>query len=201
MLSCLNQFDLLEHVPRQPRRKSVGKKPAQSSSSEGDSGNETGPNLGDPTNPDGNTGTNTGTTIEDGVNDEIESAEEENAFFKVLVYGLFRPQAHIPPALQSQLQDDAGNIYPIDVVLTEELLVTLAYQLRMLRRRGVLPTFFSLVMFLVAFIFSVVLTFGNFDDDNINVIYMSIGLFVLWLPILVMFSIVDRNPVSSERSA
>lgn len=173
------------------------KKPAQSSSSEGDSGNETGPNLGDPTNPGGNTGT----TIEDGVNDEIESAEEENAFFKVLVYGLFRPQAHIPPALQSQLQDDAGNIYPIDVVLTEELLVTLAYQLRMLRRRGVLPTFFSLVMFLVAFIFSVVLTFGNFDDDNINVIYMSIGLFVLWLPILVMFSIADRNPVSSERSA
>jgi hypothetical protein len=55
-------------------------------------------------------------------------------------------------------------------------------------------------VFLLAFLFSVVLAFADFGD-NTNVIYISVGFFVRWLPILVTFSIVDRNPVSSERLA
>lgn len=182
VLSCLNQFDLLEHVPRRrdTQKKGKGKEPASDSQGDSASGGTSG-----------------------GVVSDLEAGnvtKDENLFFKVLIYGLFRPQAYIHPNLEVQLSIDTGNGRPIDMVLTEELLVTLAYQLRMLRRRGVIPILGSLVVFLVAFVFSVVLTFGEFGD-NINVIYMSIGLFVLWLPILVMFSIVDRNPVSSERSA
>ncbi|KAK3356408.1 hypothetical protein B0T25DRAFT_450916 [Lasiosphaeria hispida] len=121
-------------------------------------------------------------------------------FFKVLVYGLFRPTAFVHLLLQQQLGAATGGAYPIDMVLTEELLATVAYQLRMLRRRSVIPTLGSLGVFLVAFVFSVVLTFGDLGHD-ISILYMAIGLFVMWLPMLVTFSIVDRNPISSERSA
>jgi hypothetical protein len=106
-------------------------------------------------------------------------------FFRTLVYGLFRQSAS-PQGL--------------DVVLTKQLLSDIAFQLRMLRRRGVIPTLASLGTFLVAFVFSVVLAFGNLGDHT-SFLALSIGLMVMWLPLLVIFTIVDRNPVSSERSA
>jgi len=89
---------------------------------------------------------------------------------------------------------------PLDMLLTRDLLTDLAYQLRMLRRRSVIPTLGSLAVFLVALIFSIVLAFGDLGK-GVDVVYMSIGLFVLWLPILVAFGIIDRNPISSERTA
>ncbi|KAK3332753.1 hypothetical protein B0T19DRAFT_353144 [Cercophora scortea] len=125
---------------------------------------------------------------------------DNNLYFKTLVYGLLRPTAHISEALALELRETRDEPVPLDILLTDELLENIAYQLRMLRRRSVIPTLASLALFLVAFVFSVVLTFGDLGTDN-DVLYMSLGLFLLWLPILVTFSIVDRNPVSSKRTA
>jgi len=63
------------------------------------------------------------------------------------------------------LKQAMTNPLPIDVVLTEELLSTVAYELRMLKRRGVFPTLGGLGVFLVASVISVALTFGDFGDN------------------------------------
>lgn len=103
----------------------------------------------------------------------------------VLIYGLFRP-----------LSGDQD----LDVELTRQLLLSLAFNLRMLRRRGVIPTLASLGTFLIAFIFSVVLAFAELGDDN-TPFSLAFGLLVSWVPLLVVFTLVDRNPISSERTA
>lgn len=104
---------------------------------------------------------------------------------EILVHGLFRP-----------LSGDQNS----DVDLTRQLLVALAFQLRMLRRRGVIPMLANLGTFLVAFIFSVVLAFAELGGNS-NTFSLAFGLLMTWLPLLVVFTIVDRNPVSSERAA
>lgn len=116
---------------------------------------------------------------------EITDVSEEN--LKILLYGLFRP------ALHHDL-DTHG-----DGVLTWQLLSQLAYQLRMLRRRAVIPTLASLATFLVAFVFSVVLSFAEVGESS-SVDPLILGLLYSWLPSLVVFAIVDRNPVSGDRA-
>ena len=107
---------------------------------------------------------------------------------RLVVQGLVRP-----------LSREGGRA---DVQLDRQLLVMLAFQLRMLRRRGVIPMLANLGVFLVAFIFSVVLTFAQLGDGgNAFSFSLAFGLLMTWLPLLVVFSVVDRNPVSSERSA
>ncbi len=103
----------------------------------------------------------------------------------VLMYGVFRP---------------LSRQETLDVQLTNQLLMQLAFQLRMLRRRGVIPMLANLATFLVAFIFSVVLAFAELGDET-TPFSLAFGLLMTWLPLLVVFTIVDRNPVSSERTA
>ncbi|KAK0613957.1 hypothetical protein B0T14DRAFT_436678 [Immersiella caudata] len=104
----------------------------------------------------------------------------------VLTYGLLRPLSN-------------GNAP--DVELTNQLLVQLAFQLRMLRRRGVIPMLANLAMFLLAFIFSVLLAFNDLEGATTTPFSLAFGLLLTWLPLLVVFTIVDRNPVSSERTS
>ncbi|KAK0620900.1 hypothetical protein B0T14DRAFT_587753 [Immersiella caudata] len=129
---------------------------------------------------------------------------DKTLFFKTLIYGLFRPRASLTMETKKQLVTrrpaDLADHEPLDMILTRDLLIELAFQLRMLRRKMVIPVLTSLAVFLVAYVFSVVLAFGDLDK-GIDVVYMSIGLFVLWLPVLVAFGIIDRNPTSSERTA
>lgn len=108
------------------------------------------------------------------------------AFFETLVYGLFAPVL--------------GRKRERETKLTKYLLAAIAHQLRMHRRRSVMPTMASLGMFLVAFVFSVVLSFAQVGEHT-KVDLLVLGLLYTWLPVLVIFTIVDRNPVSSERVA
>jgi len=101
------------------------------------------------------------------------------------MFGLLRPVANQP-----------GE----DRKLTQVLISQLAFQLRMLRRRAVIPTLASLGTFLVAFVFSVVLSFAQVGKST-PVDPLVLGLLFSWLPVLVISTIVDRNPVSSVRSA
>jgi hypothetical protein len=87
-----------------------------------------------------------------------------------------------------------------DVELSEQLLLALAFELRMLRRRGVIPMLVNLWTFLVAFIFSVVLAFAELDGGS-NAFSLAFGLLVTWIPLLLVFTIVDRNPISSDSTA
>jgi len=104
---------------------------------------------------------------------------------QALVYGVFRPLS----------KDNC-----LDAELSRQMLLDMAFQLRMLRRRAVIPTLASLGTFLVAFIFSVVLAFAELGPDN-TPFSLAYGLFIFWVPLLVIFTIVDRNPVSSDRTA
>ncbi|KAH6877084.1 hypothetical protein B0T10DRAFT_566415 [Thelonectria olida] len=58
----------------------------------------------------------------------------------------------------------------------------------------------NLGVFLVAFVISVVLAFAELGDAN-TPLPLAFGLLMTWLPLLVVFTIVDQNPVSSERTA
>ena len=126
----------------------------------------------------------------DGLDTRIGTQTTENIEptrrLQVLIYGLFRPLSahHADP----------------DVRHSRQLLSDLAYQLRMLRRKNVIPTLASLGTFLIAFIFSIVLAFAELGEHN-TPFSLSFGLLVSWLPLLVVFTIVDRNPSSADRSA
>lgn len=112
------------------------------------------------------------------------------------------PQANgnAVPRLSQEQQRSLTIIEEQEIQLTTELLSALAFQLRMHRRRGVIPTLASLGTFLMAFIFSLVLAFGDLSDST-TIFVLDLGIFFSWLPVLVIFTIVDRNPVSSERQA
>lgn len=110
---------------------------------------------------------------------------DSERFYTALVYGLFRP---LPQP------DDPDQRY------TAQLLSDVAFQLRMLRRRGVIPTLASLGTFITAFIFSIVLAFDE-EAGNRTGSPLTLGLLYCWLPLLVIFTIIDRNPVSADRSA
>ncbi|KAB5560223.1 hypothetical protein GE09DRAFT_962289 [Coniochaeta sp. 2T2.1] len=112
---------------------------------------------------------------------ELPSAPQlRRRFLEVLVYGLFRPLR----AESAEEYEDGGA----DAVLLRELAATMAFQLRIL------------VTFLIAFVFSVVLAFDDLGDRT-TAHSLGIGLLFGWLPLLIISSIIDRNPVSADRSA
>ncbi|KAK0704643.1 hypothetical protein B0H67DRAFT_497363 [Lasiosphaeris hirsuta] len=109
----------------------------------------------------------------------------------VLAYGLFRPI--VPPEAAHASRPRAAGLR------TRELLEALAFQLRMFRRRGVYPAGINIVVFLGAFAISVGLAFADLGAWT-TAHSLALGLLVSWLPVLVMFSLVDRNPVSAVRN-
>jgi hypothetical protein len=117
------------------------------------------------------------------------SGSAQVQFLEALIYGLYRPVSR-----------NEANTNTDEIALTQELLSELAYQLRMLRRRAVIPTMASHAVFLAAFVFSVVLSFADVGDSA-TIAPLILGLHFGWLPVLVIFAVVDRNPVSSIRSS
>jgi hypothetical protein len=110
-------------------------------------------------------------------------------FYNALVFGLFRPLSNANTPLDK------------DQEYATELLSMLAFQLRMLRRCGVIPTLTSLGVFLLAFAFTVFLVFYQLNEDG-TTSQLKLGLlYSCWLPVLVISTTTDRNPVSAERSA
>jgi hypothetical protein len=139
---------------------------------------------------------------------EIQARDDDEDRLKLLhtlVYGLFLPLSTSRKEVIFDLerveeQRERERREQLEKDLIKELLSTLAYQLRMLRRRGVVPTLASLVTFLLAFVFSVILAFADLKEST-TVFILDLALLFSWLPVLVIFTIVDRNPISSERQA
>ncbi|KAH6622175.1 hypothetical protein C7974DRAFT_362444 [Boeremia exigua] len=89
----------------------------------------------------------------------------------------------------------------------------LAHDLRSNRRKGVVPIFLSTLWFILALGISIeagryppqlakssVNLFPAFGDlgSNLQAHNLAMGLFISWLPILILCSILDRNPVASD---
>ncbi len=102
-----------------------------------------------------------------------------------IMYGLFQP-------LSEPISEDRR--------LTRALLSVLANQLRINRRRGMVPTLLGLVTFYFAVAFSMVLAFGDLSDST-SIFVLDVGNFFSWVPILVVFFLLDRNPGNSAHQA
>jgi hypothetical protein len=73
----------------------------------------------------------------------------------------------------------------------------LAATLRSNRRKGTVPVFISTLWFLFSVGISVEGAFG-YLGSNSQAHDLAMGLFMGWFPVLIMCSIVDRNPVASD---
>ncbi|KAF1985317.1 hypothetical protein K402DRAFT_304625, partial [Aulographum hederae CBS 113979] len=73
----------------------------------------------------------------------------------------------------------------------------LARELRSNRRRGVVPVFISTLWFLFSLAISIEAAFGSLGE-NAQAHDLALGLFMSWFPVLILCSIVDRNPVASD---
>lgn len=73
----------------------------------------------------------------------------------------------------------------------------LASLIRRGRKKGVVPVFISLMWFLFSLAISIQAVWGQFGS-NAQAHDMALGLLLAWLPILILSSIVDRNPVAAN---
>ncbi|KAL8862661.1 MAG: hypothetical protein Q9178_001159 [Gyalolechia marmorata] len=92
------------------------------------------------------------------------------------------------------LQVHPKNTGPQSLVLRRTLL---ARSLRERRKRGIVPVFVSLGWFLFALALSIANAFGQLGDNQ-TAHDLAIGLLLAWLPVFVIATIVDRNPIGAD---
>lgn len=161
-------------------------------------------------------------TTHDKKGERLRHEENLKALLSTLVYGLFRPLSEPQEDGQNGIaidglsndavagpQQSAVNAQNRDqgpprqedcdenIQLTTALLSVLARQLRINRRRGMIPTLLSLLTFYLAFAFSIVLAFSDLSDST-SIFVLDIGIFFSWVPILVVSFLLDRNPGDSK---
>lgn len=73
----------------------------------------------------------------------------------------------------------------------------LARSLRIFRKKGVVPVFVTMFWFLFALAISIQSAFSEIGT-NATAHELAIGLLLSWLPVLILVSIVDRNPVATD---
>ncbi|KAI9782874.1 MAG: hypothetical protein M1816_001655 [Peltula sp. TS41687] len=72
-----------------------------------------------------------------------------------------------------------------------------AASLREGRRRGIVPVYVSLLWFISSLAISIVNAFANIGK-NTTAHDLALGLLLSWIPVLILTSIVDRNPVTAD---
>lgn len=72
----------------------------------------------------------------------------------------------------------------------------LADRIRQSRKKGVVPVFISLMWFLFSLAISIQAAFGQIGQNS-TAHSLAMGCLLGWVPVLIMTSIVDRNPVSA----
>ncbi|KAF2176941.1 hypothetical protein K469DRAFT_645070 [Zopfia rhizophila CBS 207.26] len=72
-----------------------------------------------------------------------------------------------------------------------------AQHLRAGRKRGIVPVYISTLWFIFALALSIQSAFGHIGENS-TAHDLALGLLLSWLPVLILCSIVDRNPVASE---
>lgn len=94
-----------------------------------------------------------------------------------------------------QLSPGAGGT-PRNLVLRRR---KLAKTLREGRRRGVVPVFIAVMWFLFALAISIQAAFGQLGNNH-TAHDLAVGLLLAWLPVLILCSIVDRNPAAADNT-
>ncbi|KAK1749887.1 hypothetical protein QBC47DRAFT_354353 [Echria macrotheca] len=123
---------------------------------------------------------------------QFELPLDSNCFLEALSYGLFRPIYEDPISIPAAHNRTAKR-------WSEELLYAMARQMRRSRRRGVWSMCASVFLFFVAFAVSVVLAFADLGERT-TTHSLAFGILITWFPLLLFFSILDRNPNSAERT-
>ncbi|KAF2430317.1 hypothetical protein EJ08DRAFT_612725 [Tothia fuscella] len=82
-------------------------------------------------------------------------------------------------------------------VTLREMRQELALALRKRRRRSVVPVYISTLWFIFALAISVQAAFGLIGE-NATAHDLALGLLLGWLPLLILCSIVDRNPTAAD---
>jgi hypothetical protein len=124
----------------------------------------------------------------------------DEEFLKTLIYGLFTPICNLTVGEGGEEGDDSDRIIRRKTQRwTRELLQQMSFQLRMLRRRGVYPTFISVFLFFVAYAISIALAFADVGERT-TTHSLAFGILISWLPLFLLFALLDRNPVSADRS-
>lgn len=101
---------------------------------------------------------------------------------RLLRYALFSKD--LSP-MQAEAQDISG------------LRKKLARDIRRTRRKGAIPVFISLGWFYFSLAISIQSAFGQLGNNTVAH-DLAIGLLTCWLPVFVLSSIVDRNPVAND---
>jgi hypothetical protein len=127
---------------------------------------------------------------------QFKLSKVDREFLTTLIYGLFMPICDVTVGEGGHA---SGVAEEKTTKWTKELLQQIAFQLRMLRRRRVYPTFVSVFLFLIAYVISVVLAFADVGERT-TAHSLAFGILISWLPLFVLFAVLDRNPVSADRS-
>jgi hypothetical protein len=124
----------------------------------------------------------------------------DRRFLETLIYGLFMPICDVSVGEGGHAGDESDEAIQENTTRwTKELLQEMAHQLRILRRRGVYPTFISVFLFFVAYAISIALAFAAVGERTATH-SLAFGILISWLPLFVLFAHLDRNPVSADRS-
>ncbi|KAL8831432.1 MAG: hypothetical protein Q9191_000876 [Dirinaria sp. TL-2023a] len=134
----------------------------------------------------------TDSSHKDSIKDRMPAVEAE----KLLRIALFSDTLRLTDLPSPRRSSDTSGTDNIRSELPERR-QKLAQSLREYRRRSVVPVFFSFMWFTFALVISVQSAFGQIGDNE-TAHDLAIGLLLSWLPVLVLVTIVDRNPVAPE---
>jgi hypothetical protein len=136
--------------------------------------------------------------------DDSEFSQMRDAFYILAVMNQYEIKSRMPEiaaekllriALFSnslRLTGDEDNIHTLP-----KLRRAIAYDLRRGRRRGTVPVFISIGWFLFSLGISIESAFGNLGE-NATAHNLALGLMLGWIPVFIIGSIIDRNPMSSD---
>jgi hypothetical protein len=133
-----------------------------------------------------------------------EFAQMRDSFYILAVMNQYAIKPKMPPVAAEKLLRIAlfSDSLKLSVTQPEDLSLvkqreTLALDLRRGRRRGIVPVFVSFLWFLFSLGLSLQTAFGQLGE-NATAHNLALGLLLGWLPVFIMGSIIDRNPMASD---
>ncbi len=133
-----------------------------------------------------------------------ELSQMRDAFYILAVMNQYEIKSHMPEIaaeklLRIALFSDSLKLThdEDDVDSLPKLRKALAYDLRRGRRRNIVPVFISIGWFLCSLGISIESAFGNLGE-NATAHNLALGLMLGWVPVFILGSIIDRNPMSSD---
>ena len=129
----------------------------------------------------------------DSIKEKMPAVEAE----KLLRIALFSDTLRLSHAEDNVLPE---NSTPSLMLSSSKLVLkrrALAQSLRENRKKGVVPVFVSLMWFLFSLSISIQASFGDLGSNQ-TAHDLALGLLLGWLPIMILVTIVDRNPTAIE---